>query len=127
MSYCTSRFQTVRRPTREVRVGRVGVGVMVKEGAPKPDVSTVDAFKQALLTAKSVAYPDPGAGHASGIHFRAVLDRPQQHAEGIDRPQRQVHERCRQQRGPQAPHARLDSRSHDRHRGTVLRSHAVIR
>src|SRR6516162_9901546 len=42
-----------------VNLGRVGVGVVVKEGTPKPDVSSVDAFKKALLAAKSVAYIDP--------------------------------------------------------------------
>jgi molybdate transport system substrate-binding protein len=35
---------------------KTGIDVEVKAGAPKPDVSTVDAFKQALLKAKSVAY-----------------------------------------------------------------------
>ena len=47
----------------------VGVGVVVKQGAPKPDVSTVDAFKRALLAAKSVAYIDPESGGSSGIYI----------------------------------------------------------
>jgi molybdate transport system substrate-binding protein len=55
------------------RVGKVGVGVMVKEGAPKPDVSTVDAFKQALLKAKTVGYIDPASGGSSGIYVADLL------------------------------------------------------
>jgi molybdate transport system substrate-binding protein len=54
-------------------LARVGVGVMVKAGAPKPDVSTVEAFKQALLAAKSVAYIDPASGGSSGIYFDGLL------------------------------------------------------
>src|SRR5882724_12004793 len=40
-------------------VARVGVGVVVKEGAPVPDIGSVDAFKRTLMAAKSVAYIDP--------------------------------------------------------------------
>src|SRR4029077_15438124 len=50
-------------------LGRVGVGVVVKEGAPKPDISSVDAFKKSLLAAKSVAYIDPASGGSSGIYL----------------------------------------------------------
>ncbi len=49
----------------KVNLATVGVGVVVKEGAPKPDVSTVEAFKKALLAAKSVAYIDPASGGSS--------------------------------------------------------------
>jgi molybdate transport system substrate-binding protein len=56
-----------------VMLASVGVGVMVKEGAPKPDVSTVEAFKQALLAAKSVAYIDPASGGSSGIYIDKLL------------------------------------------------------
>ena len=56
-------------------LGRVGVGVVVKEGAPKPDISSVDAFKRALLAAKSVAYIDPAAGGSSGIYVSGLLDK----------------------------------------------------
>src|SRR5204863_7509273 len=55
-------------------LARSGVGAAVREGAPKPDISSVDALKRALLTAKSIAYPVPDAGHASGIHFRGVIE-----------------------------------------------------
>ncbi|MFZ3251580.1 MAG: substrate-binding domain-containing protein, partial [Pseudolabrys sp.] len=53
----------------------VGVGVVVKEGAPKPDVSTVEAFKRALLAAKSVAYIDPASGGSSGVYIDKLLER----------------------------------------------------
>ncbi|HEY6380927.1 MAG TPA: molybdate ABC transporter substrate-binding protein [Pseudolabrys sp.] len=53
----------------------VSIGVMVKDGAPKPDVSTVDAFKNALLAAKTVAYIDPASGGSSGIYLDKLLER----------------------------------------------------
>lgn len=48
-----------------------GIGVAVKRGAPKPDISTVEAFKQSLLKAKSITYLKEGA---STIHLRKVFD-----------------------------------------------------
>jgi molybdate transport system substrate-binding protein len=38
------------------------IGAAVKLNAPKPDISTVDAFRQTLLSAKSIAYSDSGSG-----------------------------------------------------------------
>jgi molybdate transport system substrate-binding protein len=58
-----------------VNLAQVGIGVMVKAGAPKPDVSTVDAFKRALLEAKSVAYIDPASGGSSGIYLAGLFDK----------------------------------------------------
>ena len=55
-------------------LARVGVGVVVKAGAPKPAIATVDDFKRALLDAKSVAYIDPKAGGSSGIYIAKLLD-----------------------------------------------------
>ena len=57
--------------TRAV-LGRSGIGVGIREGAPKPDISTVDAFKKTLLAARSVAYPAEGA---SGKYFVVLLER----------------------------------------------------
>jgi len=59
----------------EVKLAKVGVGVMVKEGAPKPDIASVEAFKQALLKAKSVGYIDPASGGSSGIYVANLLDK----------------------------------------------------
>jgi len=57
--------------TRAV-LGRAGIGVGIREGASKPDISTVDAFKRVLLRSKSVAYPGEGA---SGKYFVSVVER----------------------------------------------------
>ena len=51
------------------------VGVAVKAGAPRPDISTAEAFKRALLAAKSVAYTDPSTGAASGVFFMSLAER----------------------------------------------------
>ncbi len=54
-------------------LARTAIGVAVRDGAPKPDISTVDALKRALLEAKSIVYNDPAIGATSGIHFASVL------------------------------------------------------
>jgi molybdate transport system substrate-binding protein len=56
-------------------LAKVGVGVMVKAGAPKPNIGSVDAFKEALLEAKSVGYIDPASGGSSGIYVAGLLDK----------------------------------------------------
>jgi molybdate transport system substrate-binding protein len=58
-----------------IDLAKVGVGVAVREGAAKPDISTVEGFKQALLAAKAVAYIDPASGGSSGIYLSGLLDR----------------------------------------------------
>ena len=62
-------------PGSRADLAKTGVGVVVKEGAPKPDIGTVEAFKHALLAAKSVAFIDPKAGGSSGIYVEKLLDR----------------------------------------------------
>lgn len=58
-----------------INLARVGVGVVVKEGAPRPDIGNVEAFKQALLAAKSVAYTDPAGGSSSGIYVHGMIEK----------------------------------------------------
>lgn len=58
-----------------MQLAKVGIGVVVREGAPRPDISTADAFKRTLLEAKSIAYIDPTAGGSSGIYVAKLLDR----------------------------------------------------
>ena len=53
----------------DVDLARVPLGVAVRAGTPKPDVSTVEAFKQVLLKAKTVAIP----GSTSGIWLKTDL------------------------------------------------------
>jgi molybdate transport system substrate-binding protein len=51
------------------------MGVGVREGAPVPDIATSEAFKQALLAARSLVYVDPAQGATSGIHFAGLLQK----------------------------------------------------
>ena len=52
-------------------IARSGIGVEVRAGAPRPDISSVDAFKRALLNARSIAYLRVG----SGIYIAGLLER----------------------------------------------------
>ncbi len=45
-----------------VEFTRAGVGVAIKQGAPKPDIGTVEAFKATMLKAKSIGYSKSGSG-----------------------------------------------------------------
>ncbi len=51
----------------------VSVGIAVKKGATRPDISTAEALKRTLLGAKSVAYPDSRGGAAAGVSFEDVM------------------------------------------------------
>jgi len=59
-------------PETRTDLARSGIGVAVRAGASKPDVSSVDAFKRALLRARSIAYLKEGQ---SGVYVAGVIER----------------------------------------------------
>jgi len=61
-------------PGSRIDLGRVGLGVVVREGAPLPDISTPDAVKAALIKAGSIAYTDPKLGGTSVEHLMKFAD-----------------------------------------------------
>jgi molybdate transport system substrate-binding protein len=58
-----------------VTLARSGLAAAVRHGATQPDIGTIDDFRRALLSAKSISYPDPAEGHAVGLLFRRIVDR----------------------------------------------------
>jgi len=60
-------------PESRVRLANTGIGVAVRAGAPVPNLSTPDAFRQALLAAKSVVYGDPALPNQSGEKAEQIL------------------------------------------------------
>src|SRR6202051_3486079 len=58
-----------------VNIAGIALGVAVRKGAPKPDISNVEAFKRALLSARSIGYRDPITGSTSGIYTADLLER----------------------------------------------------
>jgi molybdate transport system substrate-binding protein len=55
-----------------VEIARAGFGIAARKGAAKPDIGTVEAFRRALIDAKSIAYVEAGAGSP---YFKGLLDR----------------------------------------------------
>ena len=54
---------------------RSSIAVAVQKGAPRPDISTAETFKQSLLAAKSIAMSNPVGGGTSGAHLAKVFER----------------------------------------------------
>lgn len=53
----------------------VAVGVAVKKGSPRPDISSAEAVKKMLLSAKSIVCPDAATGAAAGVSINEMLKR----------------------------------------------------
>ncbi len=53
-------------------IARVGIGVAVRQGAPKPDIATTASFKQALLNAKFISYTQ---GSTAGVYLAGLMER----------------------------------------------------
>jgi molybdate transport system substrate-binding protein len=58
-----------------VELASVAVGVAVRKGAMRPDISSADAVKKMLLGARTIAYPDPNGGAAAGVSFEQTIRR----------------------------------------------------
>lgn len=54
-------------------IARAGIGVAIRRGAARPDISSVEAFKETLLNAKSIAYTNPADGGLSGVYTAEVI------------------------------------------------------
>jgi molybdate transport system substrate-binding protein len=61
------------RPDSLVTVCKTGIGLVVRSGASKPPMASVEDFKQAVLAAKVLVYADPVRGGAAGVHVGRVL------------------------------------------------------
>ncbi|MEW6450586.1 MAG: molybdate ABC transporter substrate-binding protein [Pseudomonadota bacterium] len=59
----------------QTSIASTGIGVCVRKGAPKPDISNADALKRALLAAKTVAYVAPESGGVTGGHLVRLYEK----------------------------------------------------
>ena len=62
-------------PGNLVNVAGTPVALAARASVPKPDISTVEAFKQTLLSARSISYADPAKGGLSGIVASKAIER----------------------------------------------------
>jgi molybdate transport system substrate-binding protein len=59
----------------ETPLAHVAVGIAVRTGQPKPDISTAEAVKKLLLNAKFITYPNAASGAAAGVSFEETLNK----------------------------------------------------
>jgi len=63
------------RADSQVTICKVGVGLVVASGSPKPQIASLEDFKRALLAAKLIVYAEPARGGAAGIHVARVIEK----------------------------------------------------
>jgi molybdate transport system substrate-binding protein len=62
-------------PGSRVDLAKVGIGIFVRKGMTKPDISSVEALKRAMLAAKSIGHVDPALGVPVGIYVTGLWER----------------------------------------------------
>jgi molybdate transport system substrate-binding protein len=60
-------------PASQVRISKVGVGIVIPAGSAAPAVASVDDLSRALLAARTIVYANPSGGGAAGIHIARVI------------------------------------------------------
>lgn len=61
-------------PGTRTNLGKTGVGLFVRKGAPKPEIGSVEAFKRTMLAAKSIGWNEPAAGAPVSIYMLSVFE-----------------------------------------------------
>lgn len=62
-------------PASETPLASVAIGLAVRAGAPKPDISTAAAVKRLFLAAKAISFPNPASGAAAGVSLNETLEK----------------------------------------------------
>ena len=106
-------------PTDHVTIGRIGVGLMVRDGVPLPMIGTIEEFNQSLLTAKSVVYNQASTGIYLEKSIRASGNRGTLENQDCAVPGRRSRSRTHLQRQERRNRLR---RNHCHHRGRKQRS-----
>ncbi len=63
------------RPGSQFTLCKVGVGIVIPSGPPKPMITSIAEVERALLGAKTIVYADPAGGGAAGIHVARIIER----------------------------------------------------
>jgi len=63
------------KAAESTNLGRIGLAVAIREGAPPIDISTPEALIRTLLAARAVTYTNPSAGGTAGLYFAGLLQK----------------------------------------------------